>query len=45
MLFEENSTDMAIPGVTEVTMEGIRLSRFALERAATLYGRYTPWVG
>ena len=36
---------LAIPGVTEVTMEGIRLSRFALERAATLYGRYTPWVG
>jgi Fe-S cluster biogenesis protein NfuA len=36
---------LPIPGVREVTVEGVRLSRFALERAAQLYGRYTPWVG
>jgi Fe-S cluster biogenesis protein NfuA len=36
---------MPIPGVTDVTVDGVRVSRFALERAARLYGRYTPWVG
>jgi Fe-S cluster biogenesis protein NfuA len=36
---------LPIPGVTDVTVEGVRLSRFALDRAAQLYGRYTPWVG
>lgn len=33
---------MPIPGVTEVTVEGVRLSRFALERATRMYARYTP---
>ena len=36
---------MPIPGVTEVTVEGVRLSRFALERATRMYARYTPRVG
>jgi Fe-S cluster biogenesis protein NfuA len=36
---------MPIPGVSDVTVDGVRVSRFALERAARLYGRYTPWVG
>jgi Fe-S cluster biogenesis protein NfuA len=36
---------MPIPGVSDVTTEGVRVSRFALERAARMYGRYTPWVG
>jgi Fe-S cluster biogenesis protein NfuA len=34
-----------IHGVTDVTVEGVRLSRAALERAALMYLRYTPWVG
>jgi len=34
-----------IPGVTAVTVEGVRLSKAALERAACMYGGYTPWVG
>ena len=36
---------MPIPGVTEVTVEGVRLSRAALERAARMYAGYSPWVG
>ena len=36
---------MPIPGVTEVTVEGVRLSRAALERAARMYASYSPWVG
>jgi Fe-S cluster biogenesis protein NfuA len=36
---------LPIPGVTDVTVEGVRLSRFALERATRMYARYTPWVG
>ncbi len=36
---------MPIPGVTEVTVEGVRLSRAALERAGRMYGAYSPWVG
>jgi Fe-S cluster biogenesis protein NfuA len=36
---------MPITGITEVTVEGVRLSRAALERAARMYGNYTPWVG
>ena len=36
---------MPIPGVTDVTVEGVRISRFALERAAQMYARHTPWVG
>lgn len=36
---------MPIPGVTDVMVEGVRLSRAALERAARMYGAYTPWVG
>jgi Fe-S cluster biogenesis protein NfuA len=35
---------LPIPGVTEVTVEGVRLSRFALERATRMYARHTPWV-
>jgi Fe-S cluster biogenesis protein NfuA len=34
-----------IHGVTDVTVEGVRLSQAALDRAALMYGRYTPWVG
>jgi len=36
---------MPIPGVTEVTVEGVRLSRAAQERAARMYAGYSPWVG
>ena len=36
---------MLVPGITEVTVEGVRLSRAALERAARMYAGYTPWVG
>ena len=36
---------MPIPGVTEVTVEGVRLSRAALELAERMYGAYSPWVG
>jgi Fe-S cluster biogenesis protein NfuA len=36
---------MPIPGVIEVTVEGVRLSRAALERAARMYAGYSPWVG
>ena len=36
---------MPISGITEVTVEGVRLSRAALERAARMYGNYLPWVG
>jgi Fe-S cluster biogenesis protein NfuA len=36
---------MPISGITEVTVEGVRLSRAALERAARMYGSYSPWVG
>jgi Fe-S cluster biogenesis protein NfuA len=36
---------MPIPGVTEVTVEGVRLSRAAVERAARMYAGYSPWVG
>ncbi|WP_421998105.1 NifU family protein [Reyranella sp.] len=36
---------MPVPGVTEVTVEGVRLSRAALERAARMYASYSPWVG
>lgn len=36
---------MPIPGVSEVTVEGVRLSRAALERAARMYAGYSPWVG
>ena len=36
---------MPIPGVTEVTVEGVRLSRAALDRAARMYAGYSPWVG
>ena len=34
-----------IPGVTEVTVDGVRISRAALDRATRMYGGYTPWVG
>jgi Fe-S cluster biogenesis protein NfuA len=36
---------MPVPGVTEVTVEGVRLSRAAIERAARMYEGYSPWVG
>lgn len=36
---------LPIPGVTAVTMEGVRLSRAALDRATKMYARSTPWVG
>jgi Fe-S cluster biogenesis protein NfuA len=36
---------MPIPGVTEVTVEGVRLSRAAIDRAARMYEGYSPWVG
>jgi Fe-S cluster biogenesis protein NfuA len=36
---------MPLPGVSEVTVEGVRLSRAALERAARMYAGYSPWVG
>jgi Fe-S cluster biogenesis protein NfuA len=36
---------MPIPGVTEVTVEGVRLSRAAIERAVRMYAGYSPWVG
>jgi len=36
---------MPISGVTEVTVEGVRLSRVALDRAARMYGNHSPWVG
>ncbi len=36
---------MPLPGVTEVSVEGVRLSRAALERAARMYAGYSPWVG
>jgi Fe-S cluster biogenesis protein NfuA len=36
---------MPIPGVTEVTVEGVRLSKAALERAERMYAGYAPWVG
>ena len=36
---------MPIPGVTEVTVEGVRLSKVALERAERMYGGVSPWIG
>jgi Fe-S cluster biogenesis protein NfuA len=36
---------MPVSGVTDVTVEGVRLSRAALDRAARMYGNYSPWVG
>lgn len=36
---------MLVAGVSEVTVEGVRLSRAALERATRMYAGYTPWVG
>jgi Fe-S cluster biogenesis protein NfuA len=36
---------MVLPGVIEVTVEGVRLSRAAIERAARMYQGYSPWVG
>ena len=36
---------MLVAGVTEVTVEGVRLSRAALDRATRMYAGYTPWVG
>jgi Fe-S cluster biogenesis protein NfuA len=34
-----------LPGVTEVTVEGVRLSKAAVERAERMYGAHSPWVG
>jgi Fe-S cluster biogenesis protein NfuA len=36
---------MPVPGVSNVTVEGVRLSKAALERAARMYGGVSPWVG
>jgi hypothetical protein len=36
---------MPIAGVTDVTVEGVRLSRAAIERAARMYTSYSPWAG
>lgn len=36
---------MPVPGVTEVTVEGVRLSKVAIERAERMYGAHSPWVG
>jgi Fe-S cluster biogenesis protein NfuA len=36
---------MPIPGVSEVTVEGVRLSKAALARAERMYGGVSPWVG
>ncbi len=36
---------MPIPGVTSVTMDGVRLSDAALARVEKFYAGYTPWVG
>ncbi len=36
---------MPVPGVTDVTVEGVRLSKAALERAERMYGAHSPWVG
>jgi Fe-S cluster biogenesis protein NfuA len=36
---------MPVPGVTDVTVEGVRLSKAALARAEQMYGAYSPWVG
>jgi Fe-S cluster biogenesis protein NfuA len=36
---------MPISGITEVAVEGVRLSRAALDRVARMYGNCSPWVG
>jgi Fe-S cluster biogenesis protein NfuA len=36
---------MPVPGVTEVTVAGVRLSKAAIERAERMYGAHSPWVG
>jgi len=36
---------MPIVGVTEVTVEGVRLSKAARERAERMYAGVSPWVG
>jgi Fe-S cluster biogenesis protein NfuA len=36
---------MPLRGVTEVTVEGVRLSRAAIERATRMYAGCSPWVG
>jgi Fe-S cluster biogenesis protein NfuA len=36
---------MPVSGITEVAVEGVRLSRAALERAARMYANQSPWVG
>lgn len=36
---------MPVPGVRDVTVEGVRLSKAALERAERMFGGHSPWVG
>jgi Fe-S cluster biogenesis protein NfuA len=36
---------MPIAGVNDVTVEGVRLSKAAIERAERMYGAHSPWVG
>jgi Fe-S cluster biogenesis protein NfuA len=36
---------MPVPGVTEVTVEGVRLSQAAIARAERMWSAHSPWVG
>jgi Fe-S cluster biogenesis protein NfuA len=36
---------LPVPGVSEVTVEGVRLSQAALARAERMYAAHSPWVG
>jgi Fe-S cluster biogenesis protein NfuA len=36
---------MPLPGVRDVTVEGVRLSKAALARAESMYANCSPWVG
>ncbi|NNE85026.1 MAG: hypothetical protein HKN28_13760 [Alphaproteobacteria bacterium] len=36
---------MPLPGVTKVTVDGVRLSDAAIRRAEQFYEGYSPWVG
>ncbi|NKB47795.1 MAG: hypothetical protein GKS02_00375 [Alphaproteobacteria bacterium] len=36
---------MPLPGVTKVTVDGVRLSDAAIKRAEQFYDGYSPWVG
>lgn len=36
---------LPVPGVSAVTVEGVRLSDHAIRRAEDLHNGYAPWVG